>query len=296
MKKSSLLILILFSFTTLSFCNEKNKYKKIYLWQNVKGMEVNIRDTILFAPQKNNLSNTSKAAVVICPGGSYFHLGINHEGFTSAKWFSEIDVIPFILQYRVAYNCHHHPEMLEDIQMAIKFIRENAKLYGIDSEKIGAIGYSAGGHLVTMAGIYGNQKNELKKLGINTAVPLRPNFVIAIYPVVSMQDDIAHKKSRKNFFGHKKWTEEIKNEYSLELNIPDDMVPTFLLACKDDPIVLFENSIRLNKALKEKNIPHQFEIYEKGGHGFGMKDGWFMRETHWNKNLKSWLKEINIIN
>lgn len=274
---------------------EKSKYSKVRLWENVPGMETSIRDTILFAPKQKSTENTSKAAVVICPGGSYHHLGLPHEGFASAKWFDSIGIVPFVLQYRVAYNCHHHPQMLEDVQMAIKYVRENSELYGIDPEKIGAIGYSAGGHLVTMAGVYGGQRNELEKLGIQTEVPLRPNFVMPIYPVVSMQDDIAHRWSRKSLLGHRKYTQQLKDEYSMEMNIPDDMVPTYVLACRDDPVVLFENSVRLDRALTEKKIPHRFAVYEKGGHGFGMKDGWFMRENHWNEDLKKWLEEINVI-
>ncbi len=296
MKKSILLLLFFSSFVLQGFCGEKSRYKKIYLWQNVRGMEVNVRDTILFAPKDTAVTETKKAAVVICPGGSYHHLGIPHEGFASAKWFRSVEVVPFVLQYRVAYNCHHHPAMLEDIEMAIKYIRENAEDYGIDINKVGAIGYSAGGHLVTMAGVYGGSRNELEKIGVPAEVSLRPNFVMPIYPVVTMQDDICHIWSRRSLLGHREYTQELKDEYSMELNIPDDMVPTYILACRDDPVVIFENSVRLEKSLAEKNIPHRFAVYEKGGHGFGMKDGWFMKETHWNEDLRNWLEEMNIIN
>lgn len=296
MKKSILLLLFFSSFVIQGFCGEKSRYKKIYLWQNVRGMEVNVRDTILFAPKDTAVTETKKAAVVICPGGSYHHLGMPHEGFASAKWFRSVEVVPFVLQYRVAYNCHHHPAMLEDIEMAIKYIRENADDYGIDINKVGAIGYSAGGHLVTMAGVYGGSRNELEKIGVPAEVSLRPNFVMPIYPVVTMQDDICHIWSRRSLLGHREYTQELKDEYSMELNIPDDMVPTYILACRDDPVVIFENSVRLEKSLAEKNIPHRFAVYEKGGHGFGMKDGWFMKENHWNEDLRNWLEEMNIIN
>ena len=296
MKKSILLLLFFSSFVIQGFCGEKSRYKKIYLWQNVRGMEVNVRDTILFAPKDTAVTETKKAAVVICPGGSYHHLGMPHEGFASAKWFRSVEVVPFVLQYRVAYNCHHHPAMLEDIEMAIKYIRENADDYGIDINKVGAIGYSAGGHLVTMAGVYGGSRNELEKIGVPAEVSLRPNFVMPIYPVVTMQDDICHRWSRRSLLGHREYTQELKDEYSMELNIPDDMVPTYILACRDDPVVIFENSVRLEKSLAEKNIPHRFAVYEKGGHGFGMKDGCFMKETHWNEDLRNWLEEMNIIN
>lgn len=296
MKKTVIIFLLLSSFASFVFCGEKSNYKKIHLWQNIKGMEVNVRDTILFAPKKTETSAGKKGAVIICPGGSYHHLGMPHEGFATAKWFQSIGIVPFVLQYRVAYNCHHHPAMLEDIEMAVKYIRENAETYGIDENKIGAIGFSAGGHLVTMAGVYGGSRNELKKLGVASNVSLRPNFVMPIYPVVTMQDDICHKWSRRSLLGHRKYTQELKDEYSMELNIPDDMVPAYILACKDDPVVIFENSQRLDKALSEKNIPHRFAVYEKGGHGFGMKDGKFLKETRWNEDLKNWLIEMNIIN
>ena len=295
MKKAVIFISILVSFASVCFCGERSKYRKIHLWQNVKSMEVNVRDTVLFAPKSFSPDGTKKAAVVICPGGSYHHLGMPHEGFASAQWFASIGAVPFVLQYRVAYNCHHHPEMLEDIEMAIKYIRENALTYGIDVEKIGAIGYSAGGHLVTMAGVYGGTRNELEKLGVKTEVSLRPDFVMPIYPVVTMQDDICHRWSRRSLLGHREYTQELKDEYSMEMNIPSDMIPTYVLACRDDHVVIFENSVRLEKALAEKNIPHRFAVYEKGGHGFGMKNGWFMKEYHWNEDLKNWLREINMI-
>lgn len=315
MKKFSALVFLAFA-AIFCWAGEKSRYDRIYLWKDVKGMEYCLRDSVLYAP-KYAEPGTKKTAVVICPGGSYHHLGMPHEGFTSSAWFDSIGVVPFVLQYRVAYNCHHHPAMLEDIQMSIKYIRENADHYGIDPEKIGAIGFSAGGHLVTMSGVYGGQRNELGKLGVSAQVSLRPNFVMPIYPVVSMQDDIGHKWSRISLLGHQfkgskkhgegekgfspanmwghKYTQAIKDEYSMELNIPDDMVPCYIVACKDDPVVMFENSVRLDRALSEKNIPHEFAVYEKGGHGFGMKDEWFLQTTHWNEDLKKWMAKIGML-
>lgn len=87
----------------------------------------------------------------------------------------------------------------------------------------------------------------------------------------------------------------MREKFSMELNIPLNMVPTYILACKDDPVVMFENSVRLEKSLSEKNIPHRFAVHEKGGHGFGMKDGWFMKETHWNENLREWLTDLGFL-
>ena len=324
--KSFFLAIFLFS-SINNFLSAKDYEKKIYLWDGVPKMETQKRDTILYyCPPKDeasdenissqNADSRSLPAVIICPGGSYHHLGMSHEGFASARWFSSQGFAAFVLQYRVAYNCHHYPDQLEDIQMAIVYIREHAADFNIDKNKIGAIGYSAGGHLVTMAGEFATSHNELPKLGIETNESVRPDFVMPIYPVVTMQDDIGHKWSRRSLLGHQ-WSEpkatmgwrpwnfwghaysqSLKDEFSMELNVPDDMPPTFILACEDDPVVIYENSLRLEKALSDKNIPHLFVSYPKGGHGFGMKENSdIMKESHWNdEKLLPWIREIGVIN
>lgn len=269
--------------------------ERIFLWDGVSGMETNVRDTILYPSVVRRDDGKKTAAVIICPGGSYHHLGMPHEGFASQDWFVSVGISAFVLRYRVAYNAHHHPAMLEDIQMAIAFVREHADEWNIDKTKIGAIGYSAGGHLVTMAGAFGAE-SELEKWGIQTAESVRPDFVMPVYPVVSMQDDIAHRRSRKSLLGRDQ-SPERKDRFSMELNIPADMPPVFLLACRDDPVVLFENAVRLDAALTEKGIPHMFVSYECGGHGFGMKArSAIMRVEHWNdQKLLPWLREIGAV-
>jgi len=225
--------------------------------------------------------NARKPAVVICPGGSYHHLGMTNEGFCSARWFSALGIEAFVLRYRTAFYDHHYPDQINDISSAIKYIRDNAEKYGVDASKVGAIGYSAGGHLVASS-------------AENTDKSLRPDFVMPIYPVVTLQDDIGHKWSRKSLFP-KNVTQEQKDLCSLEMHVPEDMCPAFLLACEDDPIVIYENSVRFDKAMTDKNIPHVFVSYTEGGHGFGMKNGWFMKKYHWNdEKLLPWLKSIGI--
>jgi acetyl esterase/lipase len=332
MRKIFLFLSLLFIFNPLF---SRDYIKKVYLWRGVYGMETQVRDTVLyFCPaDKNEFPGKKKAgsaaveksgdgavkkirpAVIICPGGSYHHLGMPHEGFASARWFNSIGINAFVLQYRVAYNGHHYPEQLEDIQMAVVHVRDNAAEYGIDPAKVGAIGYSAGGHLVTMAGEFADTHNELLKLGIETKTSVRPDFVMPVYPVVTMDDDIGHKWSRKSLLGHvydekraekgfsifnikgEKYTQAYKDEFSMEKNVPDNMPPVFLLACRDDPVVIYENSVRLDAALTAKNIPHLFVTYPKGGHGFGMKENsYIMKNTHWNdKDLLPWLKSIGVV-
>lgn len=233
--------------------------------------------------------NNTGAAVIICPGGSYHHLGLVNEGSEVASWFAENGITAFVLRYRVGMFGNHHPAMIEDFQRAIQILRENADFYKIDSNRIGAIGFSAGGHLVTMAGVFA-KNNFLKAKGISARTSLCPNFIIPIYPVVSMQDSIAHVRSRKNLLT-KKYTKELQDRFSLEQQIPSDMPPVFMLACKDDPVVDYRNSTVLYNALMAKNIPTVFYLFEHGGHGFGMLRTKSNETKNWNLLLLGWMKE-----
>ena len=285
MKK--ILLSLIFVFGCL-FCYSQDK--TIYLWRNVKGMEKQPSVMYMHEPKENK----TKTAVIVCPGGSYHHLGLYNEGYCSAKWFSENGITAFMLKYRSNESLYNHPAMLEDIQRAIQIVRENADEYGIDASKVGVIGYSAGGHLVTMAGEFGERFNELEKLGIETDVSLRPDFVMPIYPVVSMQDDISHKWSRRSLLG-KNQTQERKDLFSMELQVPDNMPPTYIVVCKDDNVVDYNNSLRLYDALLAKNIQNcELHVYEWGKHGFGMLNGPFMKEFKWNEPLLEWIKKIGM--
>ena len=240
-----------------------------------------------FADEKNNTG----AAVIVCPGGSYHHLGMGHEGHKVAAWFQSKGINAFVLRYRVSGDGFNHPAMLEDIQRSIQIIRENAAEWNINVNKVGAIGFSAGGHLVAMAGAFGDKENELKKLGIDTKVSLKPDFVMPIYPVVSMQYDIGHAWSRKSLIG-KNPSQEMLDKFSLEKQMASDMCPVFLLTNKDDRTVMYENSVRLDEALTKAGVPHIFILNEKGDHGFGMGNGKFVKETRWNEEwLLPWVKE-----
>ena len=285
MKK--ILLSLIFVFGCL-FCYSQDK--TIYLWRNVKGMEKQPSVMYMHEPKVNK----TKTAVIVCPGGSYHHLGLYNEGYCSAKWFSENGITAFMLKYRSNESLYNHPAMLEDIQRAIQIVRENADDFGIDASKVGVIGYSAGGHLVTMAGEFGERFNELEKLGIETDVSLRPDFVMPIYPVVSMQDDISHKWSRRSLLG-KNQTQERKDLFSMELQVPDNMPPTYIVVCKDDNVVDYNNSLRLYDALLAKNIQNcELHVYEWGKHGFGMLNGPFMKEFKWNEPLLEWIKKIGM--
>lgn len=285
--KRKILLVTFIIITTKIFSQDAT----IYLWRDVKGMKRQQSVMYMHKPVKEN----SGTAVIIAPGGSYHHLGLYNEGYCSAKWFAENGVTAFMLKYRTNESAYNHPAMLQDIQRAIQLVRENAEEYGIDPSKVGVIGYSAGGHLVAMAGEFFETHNELEKIGIKTNVSLRPDFCMPIYPVVSMQDDIAHRWSRKSLLG-KNQSQERKDEFSLDMQVPDNMPPTYIVVAKDDPVVIPENSLRLYEAIQKKNIPNcRIAIYEWGKHGFGMLNGPFMKEFHWNESLKEWMIDIGML-
>lgn len=278
-----LLFLIIASIRGFSF-------EKINIWDDVPSMKQQKTKMLIYPAAEDN--NTG-AAVIICPGGSYHHLGIPHEGKRVAEWFNSQGISAFVLCYRVSGRGYHHPAMIEDFQRAIQIVRDNAEQYGIDTNKIGAIGFSAGGHLVLTAGAYGTT-NYLNNLAIKTETNLRPNWVAAIYPVVSMQDELAHQRSRRSLLG-KTPSQELKDMFSMEKAIPDDMPPVFLLASIDDDVVDYRNSEALSVTLNVKNIPHKYLLFETGGHGYGMKPTTFTQQTQWPFTMKEWLQQNGCI-
>lgn len=246
----------------------------------------------VFLPEKQN---TSGVSVIICPGGSYAHLyGIKWEGFEVAQWLNEQGITAFVLQYRVGKDFNHHPAMIEDVQRALQLVKENSQNYEIDPDKVGVMGFSAGGHLSLMAGAF-YEENYLKEKGIETKVSLKPAFVVPVYPVVSMQDEIVHQRSRKNLLG-KKFNQSQKDKFSMELQVKTDMPPVFLVTTKDDPVVNYQNSIVLDSALKIKNVPYEFLLFDTGGHGFGMNEEKGGEAASWKNHFKEWLIKIGLLN
>jgi acetyl esterase/lipase len=287
MRRGIILTFVLFlTFVTVS------AQTKIKLWENVSAMKS--EKSILYVYPAPDSVRTGVSAI-ICPGGSYAHLmGIAWEGFEVAKWLNSIGITAFILKYRVSKNGYHHPAMIEDIQQSIYRLRDNASRYNIDPELIGVIGFSAGGHLSLMAGAF-YQDNYLEKYGVSGNVNLKPAFVVPVYPVVSMQDSLVHKRSRKNLLG-KKIAQEEKDKFSMEMQITENMPPVFLVSTKNDKVVDCRNSIVLEEALKLFDVPHKFLLYDFGGHGFGLNLKRGGEAAKWKEDFELWLYELRIIN
>lgn len=261
----------------------------IHLWGD-KPATWRMRFTQLHIRPANPSMNTG-IAVIICPGGSYCYLGMKTEGHLVAKWLHEQGINAFILRYRIGLWGNHHPAMIQDMQRAIQWVREHAAEYHVDPHKIGVMGFSAGGHLAGTAAIY-YDRNFMEPLHIQPRCSLRPDFAAMIYPVVTMEDSLAHYKSQCNLLGDFP-TEAVKREFSLEEQVHEGMPPIFLVACKDDKTVKCRNSINLHRVMEQKGLPCTFFLYDRGGHGFGANDdkaGSIAR--HWKDEFIKWIKNL----
>ena len=221
-----------------------------------------------FIPEKR-----SGAAIIICPGGAYYTLCDSYEGYQVAHWLNQLGITAILLRYRVGGNLNVAP--VDDALNTIKYIRQNADLYEIDPDKIGIMGFSAGGHLASVAAT--NGKND-------TAV----NFHILIYPVISLLDQWTHKNSQKNFLGSL-LNEENKKQYSSELQVSKDTSMAFVAHSVTDRTVSVENSRMYVDALKKYNIPVSYLELARGGHGFGT--GRSPEWKLWQEACKKWLLE-----
>lgn len=227
--------------------------------------------------------NPNGAAVVIFPGGGYGGRADGHEGRDIANWFRERGITAFVARYRVAP--YRHPIQLGDAQRAMRWVRAHANRYGLDINRIGAMGFSAGGHLVSTLITHFDGGNY-KASDLVEAAGCRPDFAILGYPVISLVGASAHIGSRNNLLGE---THEAELAVSLsnERNVTAETPPTFLFHTDEDSGVPPENSVEFYLALRRAKVPAELHIYERGNHGVGfapndavLKD-WPLLLEHW---------------
>lgn len=228
-------------------------------------------------------------SVIICPGGSYIRLSIDNEGVKIAKELNKLGVTAFVLKYRLPNDSlmiDPSTGSLQDIQQAIRIVRNNATSWGIKKDKIGIMGFSAGGHLASTAATHFNFKSDALN---KDTVSVRPDFVILIYPVISFDATIMHKQSRDNLVGRQPALEKIAF-FSNELHVTKNTPPVFIVHAGDDASVPVENSTRFYLACIKNKVPAEMHLYPHGGHGFGLKnnttkDKWFDRLATWLGSL-----------
>ncbi len=249
--------------------------------------KVSVPTITIFKPEHSN-----GTSVVIFPGGGYKHLAMNKEGYRVAEFLNHLGITALVLKYRLpndAIMVNKNIGPLQDAQEAIRFVRRNAKVWNLDKNKIGVIGFSAGGHL---AATLSTRFNEFV-YKVKDDVSAKINFSILIYPVISMENSITHQGSKNNLLGKSASKQKIET-FSNEKQVSSITPKTFLVHATDDTSVPVENSLQYYLALKANKIPVEMHIYEKGGHGFGLgKSG---TSLNWSSHLKNWLQENQFAN
>ncbi len=232
----------------------------------------------------NDMPQTS-AAVVICPGGGYGILATDHEGHQVARWFNRIGVTAIVLRYR--HSPYRHPVPLMDVQRAIRYVRSHADEIGISPNRIGVMGFSAGGHLASTASTHFDAGDANADDPIDR-VSCRPDFTILGYPVISLTAPFAHGGSRRNLLGDTD-TDELAMSLSNETQVTSETPPAFLFHTGEDTGVPPQNSVSYYLALHEHGVPAELHIYQNGPHGAGLGDGDPVLAT-WRDRLADWLK------
>ena len=218
------------------------------------------------------LDKATGQAAVICPGGGYEFVSMEHEGDAFARWIAEQGITAAVIKYRMP---NHHPEVpLEDVEQALRVMKGEIPGAGeLSVQRVGIIGFSAGGHLAAMAATVGR---------------VRPDFMVLFYPVITAAKELAHEGSFDNLLGRER-TEELNARYSLENRVTETTPPTILFLADDDDCVPALNAVSFYRALKEHGVAASLHIYPSGQHGWGILDR-FPYKSAWQSALTDWLQ------
>jgi acetyl esterase/lipase len=289
-----LFFLLIFTVLTASFSMihaQTSLPKPVYLWSGsapgaLGNSEADKPRMYVFLPKKPSTS----AAILVIPGGGYEHVAIGHEGFQIASWLNQQGMAAFVLDYRVAP--YHYPVEIEDGRRAMRLIRSHAAEYGIDPNRLGVWGSSAGGHLASSLGTH--CENATSEVTNSTASPnpidkisCKPDFMVLAYPVISMQPPIAHMGSRLNFLGPHP-NPALAHEYSNQFAVTAHTPQTFLFATTNDPTVPVENSLDFYRALVHAHVSAEMHLFDYSDHGCGLC-GSIVPLRVWPSLLRTWL-------
>jgi acetyl esterase/lipase len=237
-----------------------------------------------------NPRKANGAGIVVCPGGGYGGLAIDHEGHEVARWFASFGVTAAVLRYRHAPG-YRNPVPLLDAQRAIRYLRSNATDLRLDAKRIGIMGFSAGGHLAATAATkwdYGSAAAVDPIEGVSS----RPDFAILAYPVITMADPFSHRGSRENLLGPNA-PQALIDGLSAERNVSAQTPPTFLFHTTNDDAVPVENSLLFYAALRKAGVPAEMHIYRAGPHGIGMNRD--PADASWPGLAKDWLVNLGML-
>ena len=234
----------------------------------------------------------SGTGMVICPGGAYRMLMTSYEGADIARWLNSFGVAGFVLSYRIAPR-YHYPAPLRDVQRAIRLVRANAGRFGIRADRVGVIGFSAGGHLASLALTHFDTGDTGARDDIDR-FSSRPDFGILAYPVITARPPWTHQLSMDNLLGPVP-DPELLDEVSSELRVTSETPPTFLMHTAEDAAVPVENSLLFYEAMRRAHVPGELHIYQEGPHGAGLANGrhgaYFVPSLlSWSVDAERWLR------
>lgn len=268
-----------------------NPETPIVLWQEgapgaIGKEDADIPTLTPFLPPKEKATG---AAIIVCPGGGYSHLS-DREGKPVAEWLNSIGITAFVLKYRIGPR-YHHPAPLQDAARAIRTVRARAKEWNLDPERIGILGFSAGGHLASTVGTHfsGGKPDATDPI---ERVSSKPNVMILIYPVITMRDK-THAGSKKNLLGDNP-SPELVTLLSNDEQVTKDTPPAFLVHTENDTAVPVENSLLFISALRKAGVPFEFHLYERGRHGFALGDN-DPSLSSWMGRCADWLRLRNFV-
>ncbi len=249
------------------------------------GDEPNDKPTLtIWLPEEEKATGT---AIVVCPGGGYGHLAVDHEGKQIAEWLNSFGVAAFVLEYRHRGRGYGHPAPLQDAQRAIRTVRAGAEVFGVDPKRIGILGFSAGGHLASSAATHFDAGDA------NAADPVqrvscRPDFALLCYAVIALGEPFTHAGSQRNLLGPDA-QEELVRSLSNEKQVSPETPPTFLWHTDEDRGVPSENSVQFYLACRRHGVPAELHVFRTGRHGLGLAaDVPGTRE--WPKLFEQWMQ------
>jgi len=273
------LSIVLFLVSVCAFAQEQPKTE--LLWPNgapgAVGEEDKDKPSITIYPPPKTIAIPT--AVVVCPGGGYGALAMDHEGVQIARWLNSLGISAFVLKYRLGPR-YRHPIMINDAHRAIEIVRTRAQEFGIAPNRIGIWGFSAGGHLASTAATHFTAEN-------------RPDFAVLAYPVISFTTAFTHQGSKRNLLGDNP-DPKLVEDLSTELRVTKDTPPTFLFHTNEDTGVPPENSVLFYLALRKAGVPAELHIYERGRHGLGLAH-MDAAGGSWPGRLADWLRTRGLL-
>ncbi len=223
--------------------------------------------------------------IIICPGGAYLRLSMENEGAAIARWLNSLGIAAFVLKSRLVE--YGQPAPLQDVLRALRTVRSSAASFGVRADRIGLIGFSAGGHLAASAATL-HESPEGKTGAAIDAVRARPDFTLLIYPVITMEPPFAHGVSRESLLGPNP-ASHLVARWSPEKHVQPDTPPAFIAHAQDDGVVPVENAVQYYLALRQSGVPAELHLYETGGHGFGLRPD-AGRAACWVRQAEDWLQ------